>query len=332
MARLSRQPSTPFQLRIERVRNHQARHLKFEMPGFFFGIFHSVELKSNALGLGTAMRTLVVMLVAVIGLGGSHRLLAAEPQRMEWTIDGARREADVFAPSKPHIKSNSEPPPLVFGFHGHGGNMRNAARSFRIHEVWPEAVVVYMQGLNTPGQLTDPEGKRPGWQGAAGVQGDRDLKFFDAVLDTMKEKYKIDDRRVYSTGHSNGGSFTYVLWANRGEVFAAMAPSAAVAGRSAKDLQPKPVLHIAGENDQLVKFEWQKLAMARLRILNECGDGASWHDQPHCIVYSSKTDNPVVTLIHPGTHKYPDEAPAMIVKFFQEHRLARSPKQPDPAK
>src|SRR6478672_3764464 len=51
--------------------------------------------------------------------------------------------------------------PLVFDFHGHGGKDRHAARSHRLHEAWPEAVVVYMQGLNTPGKLTDPEGKKP---------------------------------------------------------------------------------------------------------------------------------------------------------------------------
>jgi hypothetical protein len=27
----------------------------------------------------------------------------------------------------------------------------------------------------------------------------------------------------------------------------------------------------------------------------------------------------VVTFIHPGTHQYPSEGPALIVKFFNEH-------------
>lgn len=262
------------------------------------------------------MRTLMVMLVALFVAEGTGFLVAAEPTRREWTIEGVKREADVFAPSKPP----SDPPPLVFGFHGHGGNMRNAARSFRLHELWPEAVVVYMQGLNTPGRLTDPEGKQPGWQSSVGDQSDRDLKFFDAVLASMKEKHKIDERRVYSTGHSNGGGFTYLLWAARGDVFAAVAPSAAVGGRLLGDLKPKPVLHIAAENDELVKFTWQQAMMTRLRTLNGCGEGTAW--DKNCTLYSSKSDTPVVTMIHPGTHKYPDEAPALIVKFFKEHRRA----------
>jgi hypothetical protein len=56
----------------------------------------------------------------------------------------------------------------------HGGSMLNAARTLGYHTRWPEAIVVYMQGLNTPGRLTDPEGRQPGWQHAVGDQGDRD--------------------------------------------------------------------------------------------------------------------------------------------------------------
>ena len=33
------------------------------------------------------------------------------------------------------------------------GNMNLAARAFHLHQLWPEALVVYMQGLNTPGLL-----------------------------------------------------------------------------------------------------------------------------------------------------------------------------------
>ena len=91
-------------------------------------------------------------------------------------------------------------------------------RDFAYHKHWPEAIAVYMQGLNTPGVLTDPEGKRPGWQKRVGDQNDRDLKFFDAVLATLKKDYRVDEKRVYATGHSNGGAFTYLLWAARGDV------------------------------------------------------------------------------------------------------------------
>src|SRR5262245_54493239 len=98
--------------------------------------------------------------------------------RREWTIGDTAREALLHVPAT----ANATQAPIVFVFHGHGGNMRNAARSFHIHTLWPDAIVVYPQGLNTPGRLTDPEGKLPGWQPNVGDQGDRDVKFFEAVL------------------------------------------------------------------------------------------------------------------------------------------------------
>lgn len=229
-----------------------------------------------------------------------------------WTVDGVVRQALVYAPPQAHTNASS----VVFAFHGHGGSMQNAARNFGYHRLWPEAIVVYPQGLKTPGRLTDPEGQRPGWQHAAGDQGDRDLKFFDAMLKSLKEDYSVDEKRIYATGHSNGGGFTYLLWATRGDQFAAFAPSAAASSRNLGKLKPKPVLHVAGQNDELVKFAWQKLTMDMLRRLNECGEGkecGKW-----CTEYPSKIGAPVVTFIHPGTHQFPADAPAAIVKFFKQ--------------
>ena len=225
------------------------------------------------------------------------------------------REALVYVP--PPARTNAVP--VVFAFHGYGGSMQNAARMFSFHTRWPEAMVIYMQGLNTPGRLTDPEGKKPGWQAGVGDQGDRDLKFFDAVLTSLQQDYQVDARRIYATGHSNGGGFTYLLWAARGDRFAAFAPSAAATARTLPMLKPRPVLHVAGEKDALVKFAWQQQTMEALRKLNRCGDGQPWEGEPGCTLYASKLGAPVVTFIHPGAHQFPGTTPAIIVRFFKEH-------------
>lgn len=239
-------------------------------------------------------------------------------KRVEFKVDGVAREALVYAPAA--AKTTSAP--LVFVFHGHGGSSRNASRSFGMHRQWPEAITIYPQGLKTPGRLTDPEGKLPGWQARIGDQEDRDLKFFDAMLARLKKDYKVDEKRIYCTGHSNGGAFTYLLWAARCDVFAAVAPSAAAAVPQLQTrLKPKPAFHAAGEKDPLVKFEWQKMTMSAVRKLNGCEtEGKQW--ATHCTIYPSKTGTPFVAFIHPGGHGFPAEAPALMVRFFKEHPAA----------
>lgn len=232
--------------------------------------------------------------------------------RRTWTIENDERVALLHIPER----ATKTDTPVVFAFHGHGGNARQAARSFHMHTEWPEAIVVYMEGLPTPGVLTDPEGKQNGWQNRPGLQNDRDLKFFDAVRATLRKEYKVDERRIYAMGHSNGGGFTYLLWRERPDVFAAFAPSGSIT-LAAPFLKPKPAMHIAGKNDALVKFRWQERTMTAIRMVDGCDEkGEPWAKD--CTLYPSKTGTPLVTMIYNGTHRYPAEAPALIVRFFKE--------------
>lgn len=264
----------------------------------------------------------VIFFVVGVWLVAQGRAAEVGLVAREWTVDGVVRKALVRVPAN----AAGTAAPVVFAFHGHGGTMTQAARSFGMHTRWPEAIVVYMQGLPTKG-MTDPQGKLPGWQKAPGDYADRDLRFFDAVFATLKAEAKVDGRRVFATGHSNGGQFTYLLWAMRGDLFTAMAPSAAAPGLGWYErLRPKPALHVAGTNDELVKFTVQERAMKVVRKLNGCAaEGVAWAKAGPITgtVYPSQTGTPLVALIYPGTHKYPAEAPALIVKFFQEQTAGK---------
>lgn len=238
--------------------------------------------------------------------------------RLEITVEGVARSGFVYAPAKAKEVTS----PVVFVWHGHGGTAASAGRSFEMRKHWPEAISVYLQGLNTPGKLTDPEGKKPGWQHSTGLEKDRDLKLFDAVLAHLKAAYKVDAKRIFSTGHSNGGGFTYLLWETRPDVLCAVAPSASASARLAERVfKPKPCMHIAGTADPLVKYAWQELAMAKVKQINQCDpEGKPW--AKNCTLFPSKTGAPFVAFIHQGTHKFPEEAPALIAKFFKEQAAA----------
>ncbi|MCB1276650.1 hypothetical protein [Prosthecobacter sp.] len=238
--------------------------------------------------------------------------------KLDLTVDGVARGGFVYAPTA----AKEKPTPVVFVFHGHGGNAMQIGRSIPMYKLWPEAISVYLQGLNTPGRLTDPEGKKPGWQHGAGAEGDRDLKLFDAVMANLKENYKVDAKRIFSTGHSNGGGFTYLLWETRPDVLCAVAPSAAASARLAdRAFKPKPCMHIAGTQDPLVKYTWKEMAMAKVKQINQCEtEGKPWAKD--CTLFPSKVGAPFVAFIHQGTHKFPEEAPALIAKFFKEQAAA----------
>lgn len=243
-------------------------------------------------------------------------------QTMNLTVDGVARSALVYVPPT----AGSEKLPLVFVFHGHGGHAQDAVNGFKINQLWPEAISVYPQGINTPGLLYDPEGKAPGWQSMPGTVGDRDLHFFDALLAQLEKDHRVDRARIYCTGHSNGAFFTYLLWLTRTDALAAVAPCSGFA-KFATQLPPKTAMIMGGSNDEKVKFEWQQATIDAVIKGNGCASaGTPW--QGVGTLYPSASGAPLVTFVYEGGHgMIPVEAP-LIVKFFQEHPgTAGSPAQ-----
>lgn len=208
--------------------------------------------------------------------------------------------------------------PVVFCFHGHGGGSRSAQRSFGIEKLWPEAVVVYPQGVPTS-TANDPEGKRNGWQMRPMPSPNKDLVYFDALLEWVKKNRTIDPKRIYVMGHSNGGGFTYLLAAERGDLFAAFAPSAAAATRFVDRMPVKPVFHVSGTQDQTVAFEDQKGTheAVRKKLGLESVPGTKVGLETRYLAPGAGVE--FTTYIYEGTHKYPAEANAAIVAFFKRH-------------
>lgn len=254
-----------------------------------------------------AIRSLLVIFFLFAGVAITH---AAEPERMTWSVAGFQREALVFAPT---AEAPNGKHPLIFAFHGHGGNM-NGTSHWGLQNKWPQAIVVYPQGLDTPSGL-DPKGRKPGWQRLAGDQNDRDLKFSDAMLATMRQKFQVDDRRIFATGFSNGAFFTLLLWIERSHTYAAFAVVAGALDPSQHLSVARPVLHVGGESDPKVtpaKFEPTIAAEREV-------DGANGQGQPcgtGCTRYlGGKAE--VRTFIHPGGHMYPPKAAELSIEFFK---------------
>ena len=256
------------------------------------------------------MRRLTISILTVAAVVACARTASAQrPQTMTWKVDGETRYALVFA--TPMDTAGKRP--VVFAFHGRGDDMEGFQYTF-LHKAWPEAITIYFQGLPA-----ERDGLNA-WQAETGLDNDRDLKLVDTALASLREKFSVDDRRVYATGFSNGANFTYLLWAERPQLFAAYAPVAGRLRPSVQPKQPKPILHIGGTQDASIRFADQLEAIETAKRV----DGANGSGAPcgsGCTIYGSGSATPVMTWIHPGGHTYPNSVPERIAKFFQDHPL-----------
>lgn len=228
-------------------------------------------------------------------------------------VEGVERRGLLYLPPEVERK----PRAVVLAFHGHGGSAQGFAKIFPIHRHLPDAIVVYLQGLPTVGKLTDPEGKKSGWQNGPGENGDRDLKLVDATLSILAGRYPLSGR-TFATGHSHGGAFVYQLWLSRGERFTAFAPMAALLGDTNHwtRLVPKPCFHLAGEKDPLVRYPWQVAMVDYVKKLNQCAGAGVVLEDGFTRKFESAIGLPLVTFIHSGGHEVPAQAAQAVGAFF----------------
>jgi polyhydroxybutyrate depolymerase len=147
-----------------------------------------------------------------------------------------------------HVPDDLKPGrPLVFAFHGLGGNGQAMQALTRMNGVADEHgfVVVYPDGIDRVWRF--------------GLSEIDDLAFVDAMIDHFVATLGVDPARVYATGMSNGGFFTTYLGCARPERIAAIATVAAPLAELQKLgcawAPPRRVQMIAGTEDPLVPWE-----------------------------------------------------------------------------
>lgn len=243
-------------------------------------------------------------------------------QRMEWQVDGVTREALVYIPPT----AKDELTPIVFAFHGRGLTMENSSTRYNFQNLWTEAITVYPQGLVNTGVTIkgEPHTASTRWQVNPGDDDDRDLKFFDAMLDYFNKNYKIRTQGgVYLTGHSNGGGFAYLLWAKRANAFAAIALTSAQMSRYSsnaamlQEIIPVPVFILAGTSDTLVYYSWAEEVIQDILKLNQCTDNKTTVSQ-NLTLYESLLNKRTMTYIHSGGHAIPTGVNLLMVDFFKQ--------------
>ena len=148
------------------------------------------------------------------------------------------REIHVYAPS--NLKENS---PLLISCHGMDQDPNYQQSNTHWEAVADTAgfVVVYPRGgtgMNT-------------WD----ISGDKDTKWMTEIIAQMEKDYKINTKRVYLSGFSMGGMFTYHSMSKIADKIAAFAPTSGtnVMGAS-KAQRPVPIIHPHGTNDDVLQY------------------------------------------------------------------------------
>ena len=145
---------------------------------------------------------------------------------------------------------------LVVVLHGGGSHAKVASRiGFTALAEREEFIVVYPEAI--AGHWNDGRTGK-GIEEKAG--GHEDVVFVVALVEMLREKYKIDPHRIYVTGFSNGGMVSHRLAIEDAELFAAIAP---VIGGIAKPLgaanrfmpsHPVSVLILQGAEEPLLPY------------------------------------------------------------------------------
>ena len=159
--------------------------------------------------------------------------------------EGLKRSFLIYVPE--NIKENA---PLVVAIHGYTSTAK---------------ILMGYSGIN---QIADIEGFMVAYP--QGTKDSRDNNFFNVgyefhsdskvndigfireIVLNLSEEFKLNSKKVFATGMSNGGDMSYMLACQANDVFRAIAP---VAGCMMEEIyntcdsSPIPVLEIHGDND-----------------------------------------------------------------------------------
>ena len=199
--------------------------------------------------------------------------------------------------------------PVVFALHPFGMNAQYMQARAPIGRLWPAAITVFPDGLGRGGG-----NMAPSWQGRAGDLGDRDLAFFDAMLQWLDEKGCIDKSRVFVLGYSNGAGLAYLLACERR---AAVAGIAIAAGRlGCQPAASKPVIMSHGVGDSTIGYESAIESSRAWASANRCAAPPK-PGVRGCVQGDSCAGAAVSLCTHGGGHEYDVSFTRAAVEFFQ---------------
>ena len=160
--------------------------------------------------------------------------------------------------------------PLVLVLHGWGGTSEHVERYYQLDPLVEERgfLVAYPEGTEETHWKHFWGGHRRFWNATDaccnfyGATVD-DVAYLDAVIDDVSAHYRVDAKRVFVMGLSNGGYMSHRYACDRaGRVAAIVSQAGAMWADAArcKPAEPVAVLQIHGTDDQLVPYDGKAIS------------------------------------------------------------------------
>jgi polyhydroxybutyrate depolymerase len=193
------------------------------------------------------------LLLLLTGCAGAQRARGGSDAGVRTLVhEGRSRSYVVRAPRA----ASSTPRPVVVMLHGGGGSASNGERMSGFTSLVEREgiIVVYPEGTSRRAPLyTWNAGHCCAYAMQSRVN---DVGFLDAVLDAVASEFRVDPRRVYVTGMSNGGMMAHRYARERSARVAAIAPVvASLFGDETPAAGPVAVLAINGATDELIPVD-----------------------------------------------------------------------------
>lgn len=194
-------------------------------------------------------------------------------------LEGVNREFVIYRPTN---IPDEQKTPVVFAFHGTGGNGPQFLRDSGWKEKADEEGITIVCGSSWRYHIFNDEIVQHGEVNQNVAQFTTkwnffrlqnlldpnypnqklydDVEFVLAMVDTVKKNYAVDADRFYATGFSNGAQFTSRLAVQLSNIFAAFAPCAIgnplspeegvrTSEYTSEPFKPRPVMHVLGAVD-----------------------------------------------------------------------------------
>jgi polyhydroxybutyrate depolymerase len=165
------------------------------------------------------------------------------------------RPYDVFVPKS---YDGSTAVPLIISLHGYTSSGAKQDLYFKLQPLAEQRGFLYIH----PDGTKDTSGN-PFWNATdaccdLGAVGTDDAAYLLSMIEQVQQKYKVDAKRIYFVGHSNGAFMSYRMACDHADKIAAIVSLAGATFADparCKPSQPVSVLQVHGTADNVIAYK-----------------------------------------------------------------------------